>query len=654
MSFVLPRLGAGDESAALQRARSQPDPASIATWMPVRVEGVTWPATGARRITETQLSGLRERLLEVATVAGYPGGPSSTSFDAPAVKVLREALPITAHEASHRAAWAFLNCCWMLDISVWRWGGATGDHFTGNPNRDTFRRLWWRGHVFGDDFDLGRLQEDELVGLTERPHLPPPLVRVVAREFLALVEGRSDLRRMFLMRETAKRLLRRTPIIDFLALGDAELRHEARQALSGSLLSLGFDPLPLSPAPVPTLVPNDETAVTVLPTRTVALPSQDPLVLSGDERHALTIARRAGRVTTADLRPSVGPQALDLLTGLVRKGHLERRGQTRGTHYVIPSSNTSPTSSKGSGGLTERAGTSTTPAAIDIEPALAPLDHVPGPQSTTRSGALGQPLVPDPGQPAHREAPPGATPPPDPGSRTLAEMTAAGIVPAGSVLVCGIGGRYRRVTVLEGGLVRPYTAGTGVLPLGEYTAQFTQRPALHIWSLEKAGKLVPLSVLKQAQVPATIRERVAQHRDQEARRRGGSRAGQEQHWDARLAATTQILLETAEKCLLTDHSSLALAVSARSSTPMLDVSAPQDALLLQELLADASRAHLTACGALLCALVKTPGRNEPGEEFWQVADSLALFTPRRGRPTRESFWVSQVARLHVHFGYRML
>ncbi len=100
--------------------------------------------------------------------------------------------------------------------------------------------------------------EDGIVSLAERPQLPRQLVRAVAGEFLtglgagaAAGIGRTDL-----MRDVAKRLLRRTPLIEYTALTDSDLETEAAQALTASATALGGTWRPAALTADPTAGPH--------------------------------------------------------------------------------------------------------------------------------------------------------------------------------------------------------------------------------------------------------------------------------------------------------------------------------------------------------------------------------------------------------------
>ena len=201
--------------------------------------------------------------------------------------------------------WSHLTVCWLMDVAVWRWSGMRDDRrFRGDVNRNTFRRLWWRAEILGSDVDLTQLGEDELVDVMERPTIASNrrLSRVLATSFLERVGDGDDRGRMMLMREAGKRLVRLTPIVDFHALDDAELRDvmytildaaadggPLPQQTSGDDLSPrisdGVEQVPASP-PLPT---HEEE---------IAANGQVPAEVAELYEIALDIARRTGRVSS--------------------------------------------------------------------------------------------------------------------------------------------------------------------------------------------------------------------------------------------------------------------------------------------------------------------------------------------------------------------
>jgi hypothetical protein len=348
MTVLLPRLDREQTQAQIDTARSL-SIGELAARMPVRDVVTTASPLGGLEIAEDDLFALRAAIVEIATEHGYPDSEDRLSvFDGRCARTIHRALSISPHEAGSEAAWSNLTVCWLMDVAVWRWSGMRDDRrFRGDVNRNTFRRLWGRAEVFGPDIDLTQLGEDELVNIMERPTIASnrPLARALASSFLDRVHDGDESGRMMLMRDAGKRLVRLTPIVDFHALDRAELQDIIRTVLEAS--SAG------GPLPQPT--PHDDATAPVVSDGVEQLPDtprldQTPEETGSDEELpvevselyeiALAIARRTGRVTNVMLReviPIEPDDARRVLQDLVARGELRRRGQTKGTHYVLPS-----------------------------------------------------------------------------------------------------------------------------------------------------------------------------------------------------------------------------------------------------------------------------------------------------------------------------
>jgi hypothetical protein len=258
---------------------------------------------------------------------------------------------LSPHESSGEDVWSFLTCCWLLDVALWRFGAdADRRRFIGDVNRNTFRRLWWRAEILcgGPESEAAMrvLGEDELVNIMERPTLARD-VRL-ARCIVAVFSGRAGslpdvgLGRMDVMRDLTKRVLRLTPFIDLAALGQVALERTVQDQMDRSIAALLGRPPPAAVLIEDGFGFQESPGVERLDE--IAAPGdQAPDGQLGDEdlsELALDLARRTGRVTNGGLRELVpgltSDEARAVLTGLLNRGRLERRGEKRGTHYVIP------------------------------------------------------------------------------------------------------------------------------------------------------------------------------------------------------------------------------------------------------------------------------------------------------------------------------
>lgn len=350
MSALLPRLDRDRTTSQLEQSREL-SLQKLTDRMPVVDVTTTSAPVGGLELGEDTLGELRSEILALAREHGFPDTHTDLSrFDAKCARIVHRLLRLSPHEASEHDAWSYLTCCWLLDIAAWRWerdSRATDDRrFRGDVNRNTFRRLWWRAEVLGPDIDLTKLGEDELVNIMERTSITANrrLARVLVSRFLVRVEA-DPARRMMLMRETAKRLLRLTPMVEFHALNGDELTSFVDEiialAATGGALA--------APAAVPS-VPRVSDNVEVIP----RMPAVDhahgihdgPSTPRSEEElpdhfaAAIQIARRTGRVTNSSLREVVqvdAPSARGILQTLVERGELIRRGRAKGTYYVLPS-----------------------------------------------------------------------------------------------------------------------------------------------------------------------------------------------------------------------------------------------------------------------------------------------------------------------------
>lgn len=357
---AIPRLDRPSALAILEHLLT-PDVAALTLAMPDLSPVVTYSPTGGNRITEQELRDLRTAVVGLASSYGMPRPTSSfQEFEGRAARLIHDMLPMTPHEFASEEAWSYITCCWLLDVAVWRFGhDADTRRFVGDINRNTFRRMWWRADVLGDEIDLTQFGEDELVNITERPTVAADrrLARAVAREFLARVDrGEAD-SRMLLMREAMKRLLRLTPFVSFAALAEPQIQAVVEEIFNAAAAGLAGDTAAKSGRHqlatadlIPVEVPESSPDVVAVTRMTISserpdvawAPAADPHIADDFDtvaEIALDIAQRAGRVTNEGLRavvPISADEARAVFRALMAKGALVRRGFKLGTHYVIP------------------------------------------------------------------------------------------------------------------------------------------------------------------------------------------------------------------------------------------------------------------------------------------------------------------------------
>lgn len=346
MNVLIPRLDRESAKEVIAEIRAM-SAAEVSNLLPREAERVRMAAVGGRRISDDELRSIRDSVAALAGEHGFPRDQRRlVDFDGRCALLLHEQLQLSPHEASHEEVWSYLSCCWLLDVAVWRFGSDADERrFLGNVNRNTFRRLWWRAHILGTggETPFHGLGEDELVNIMERPTISgnPSLARAIVSAFaerLAADESLSG-HRMHLMRDVMKRLVRLTPFVDLDGLDQDELALVIDEQLDLSVSFLADRPAP-SRVGRGAAVPAVSDVVEILPAR----PEPTLTLSSGESRFveiakfAISLARRTGRVTNGGLRevfPIDASTAREILTDLVDEGALLRRGEKRGTHYVV-------------------------------------------------------------------------------------------------------------------------------------------------------------------------------------------------------------------------------------------------------------------------------------------------------------------------------
>ncbi|MGZ4249147.1 MAG: DUF6339 family protein [Solirubrobacteraceae bacterium] len=203
--------------------------------------------TGGNRADEADVATVQATIRRIADEFGFPSDPAPAqrvAFDQAAGTALHDGMRIVPADAAEPGVWAFLTCVVLPDIAAWRFGRRTAERFRGG-SRNTLRRLWWRAHVLDspDESLTARLGEDEIVQIMERPESVlgnPRVARAVAAAHLRLCDEDGIDRRMHLLRDAAKRLLRLSAVAALDALDDSSMQRMAAGLLRESAAALGI------------------------------------------------------------------------------------------------------------------------------------------------------------------------------------------------------------------------------------------------------------------------------------------------------------------------------------------------------------------------------------------------------------------------------
>ncbi len=216
-------------------------------------EKAVFGTTGGTRINESQLKILQDGIREIASNNGYPepGRPSRGSFDCQCAIYLFDQMAISPHEASQNGIWQFLSLVVAPDVVRWRFfqesdKGTYPERFLGGP-RNVFRRLWWRAYLLGEgsqaasDF-MAVLGEDEITQIFDRSSLVgnSALTQRLFTQAMLIFPGPTSPKRVALLRDAPKRLLRLQSFISFELLSAKELDSLLQEVLGKSIAALNL------------------------------------------------------------------------------------------------------------------------------------------------------------------------------------------------------------------------------------------------------------------------------------------------------------------------------------------------------------------------------------------------------------------------------
>lgn len=239
-----PRLSRRFASQALEEQNGMPlgDLTGAATH-----RHATWAATGASRVTPAELEALRDKILNIAVLHGFPEvatQQTQRAFDIDLARILWEWPHLTAAEAGVPGVWSFLALVLAPDVVRWRAAGSSNveRYVASDLTRHTFARLWWRAHLFTfglDDPEAGWvIWRDSKIGEADLDQIQtrrggygrsPAAFRVLVTiypEVVALADAAGIERRRFWRDAFLRWILRLGAFIDFGSIPEDGLRED--------------------------------------------------------------------------------------------------------------------------------------------------------------------------------------------------------------------------------------------------------------------------------------------------------------------------------------------------------------------------------------------------------------------------------------------
>ncbi len=188
MISLFPRLGVFDADVLLDDFLSDL-PKGVYQFDPSNIPpSVTYAAIGGHRVQGTQLQMIRKTVIGLGSKCGYPTQKklqNKADFDSVIAEWISQQEMLKSGEFLRNDVWTFISTVLLPDIVYWRFADAR-ERYTGGI-RNTFQRLWLRGHVFdrGEQHEnrwglLKELTEDAFVQILERPGISNDPVLAIA------------------------------------------------------------------------------------------------------------------------------------------------------------------------------------------------------------------------------------------------------------------------------------------------------------------------------------------------------------------------------------------------------------------------------------------------------------------------------------------
>jgi hypothetical protein len=281
-----------------------------------------WPATGADRISDSDLASLRTRLTKVADENGYPSPLSRTHqgpLDIALARSLWEKAGLTPAESGFGDVWSFLALVLVPEVVWWRATGSTNvERFVATDlTRHTLARLWWRAHLLTwglDDpedgwelwqsSDIGEAELDQIQTRRGGYGRSPKAFRALVRAYPAVVRLADEIgvdRRLFWRQAYLRWILRLGAFTNFAGMPESDLTED--------LLAIAAEAAERVSA-TPWQEPEDRESAEpgVGPAE---LPTFDALPLSSLVVHLTEAVRSSGEVVREDL-----PTAFERVSGV--------------------------------------------------------------------------------------------------------------------------------------------------------------------------------------------------------------------------------------------------------------------------------------------------------------------------------------------------
>lgn len=216
------------------------------------VQGEYYPLA-RKRAGIDDLVALRAVILDLAQSFGYPSfvrGRRLIEFDQALGAAVHRQMTIMPADAAHNDVWNFINAVVVPDVVLWRHGKhdeikrrwIVSEDRLFDLTRTTVGRLWWRVHLLGEEV-ARQLGEDEAVQLLEKPRIGGymGLSRAIGRRHVHYAALGGTTRRMDLLRDVTKRLIRKMAVQSVYAMDPRQLEDFVDELFLESASALGIE-----------------------------------------------------------------------------------------------------------------------------------------------------------------------------------------------------------------------------------------------------------------------------------------------------------------------------------------------------------------------------------------------------------------------------